>query len=127
LYDSAIDGVPGIYATNKGPIDGDFAVTDGTHVLQVSNRYPANINFQFNFALPFTGTKLAEVLAASHSPADLAHYTLRWDTTMPAVWHPLATATISTWSSAPARAISRWPRAGGRVSVKMGCSGLPTP
>ena len=88
LYDSSINGVPGIYTTNNGPIDGDFAVTDGKHALQVSNRYPANINFQFDFALPFAGTKLAEVLAASHSPADLAHYTLRWDATMPAVWAP---------------------------------------
>jgi hypothetical protein len=88
LYDSAIDGVAGIYTTNKGPVDGDFAVTDGKYALQVSNRYPANINFQFDFSLPFAGTKLAQVLAASHSPADLAHYTLRWDTTMPAVWAP---------------------------------------
>ena len=87
LYDpNSSNGVPGIYTTNKGPIGGDFAVTDGTHALQVSNRYPANINFQFDFALPFAGTKLAEVLASSQSPADLAHYTLRWDTTMPAVW-----------------------------------------
>jgi hypothetical protein len=87
LYDpSSGDGVPGIYTTNKGPIDGDFAVTDGRHALQVSNRWRDNINFQFDFALPFAGTKLAQVLAASHSPADLAHYTLRWDTTMPAVW-----------------------------------------
>ena len=88
LYDPSIDGVAGIYTTNKGPMDGDFAVTDGTHALQVSNRFPANINFQFDFVLPFAGTKLAEVLASSHSPADLAHYTLRWDTTMPAVWGP---------------------------------------
>jgi hypothetical protein len=80
------NGIPGIYTTNKGPIDGDFAVTDGTHALQVSNHYPANINFQFDFALPFAGTKLAEVLASHPTPADLAHYTLRWDTTMPAVW-----------------------------------------
>jgi hypothetical protein len=80
------DGVAGIYTTNKGPADGDFAVTDGTHALQVSNRWRDNINFEWDFALPFAGTKLAEVLAASHSPADLAHYTLRWDTTMPGVW-----------------------------------------
>jgi hypothetical protein len=88
LYDpnNPDDGVPGIYTTNKGPIDGDFAVTDGTHALQVSNRFPANINFQFDFALPFAGTKLADVLAGSPSPAELAHYTLRWDTTMSAVW-----------------------------------------
>jgi hypothetical protein len=87
LYDpSGTDGVAGIYTTNKGPMDGDFAVTDGTHSLQVSNRWRDNINFQFDFALPFAGTKLAQVVAASHSPADLAHYTLRWDTTMPAIW-----------------------------------------
>lgn len=88
LYDpnNPDDGVPGIFTTNKGPMDGDFAVTDGTHALQISNRYPANINFQFDFALPFAGTKLAEVLASHPSPAELAHYTLRWDTTMPAVW-----------------------------------------
>jgi hypothetical protein len=89
LYDPASsNGVPGIYTTNKGPMDGDFAVTDGTHVLQVTNRFPANINFQFDFALPFAGTKLAEVLASSQSPVDLAHYTLRWDTTMPGVYSP---------------------------------------
>ena len=87
LYDpSSSNGVAGIYTTNKGPIDGDFAVTDGTHALQITNKFPANINFQFDFVLPFAGTKLAEVLASSSSPADLAHYTLRWDTTMPAVW-----------------------------------------
>jgi hypothetical protein len=80
------DGVPGIYTTNKGPIDGDFAVTDGTHALQVSNRYPANTLFTFDFVLPFAGTKLAQVLASHPAPADLAHYTLRWDTTMPAIW-----------------------------------------
>ncbi len=88
LYDpnNPDDGVAGIYTTNKGPIDGDFAVTDGTHALQISNRFPANINFQFDFALPFAGTKLAEVLASNPSPADLAHYTLRWDTAMAGVW-----------------------------------------
>jgi hypothetical protein len=86
LYNPTNDGVAGIYTTNKGPADGDFAVTDGTHALQVSNRWRDNVNFEWDFALPFAGTKLAEVLAASHSPADLAHYTLRWDTTMPAVW-----------------------------------------
>ena len=89
LYDpTSSNGVPGIYTTNKGPIDGDFAVTDGIHALQISNRYRDNINFEFDFALPFAGTKLADVLASSHSLADLAHYTLRWDTTMTAVWSP---------------------------------------
>jgi hypothetical protein len=88
LYDpnNPDDGVPGIYTTNKGPVDGDFAVTDGTNALQVSNVFPANINFQFDFAVSLAGTKLAEVLAAHPNPADLAHYTLRWDTTMPGVW-----------------------------------------
>lgn len=86
LYSALSNGVPGIYTTNKGPFDGDFAVTDGTHALQVSNRWRDNINFEFDFALPFAGTKLAEVLASNPAPADLAHYTLRWDTTMPAVW-----------------------------------------
>ena len=83
LYDpTSSNGVPGIYTTNRGPTDGDFAVTDGTHALQVSNRTPDNINFQFDFSLPFAGTKLAEVLASHPSPAQLAHYTLRWDSTM---------------------------------------------
>ena len=86
LYDPTSDGVAGIYTTNAGPQDGDFAVTDGTHALQVSNSFPANINFQFDFALPFAGTRLAQILAAHPSPAELAHYTLRWDTTMPAIW-----------------------------------------
>jgi hypothetical protein len=84
------DGVAGIYTTNvyttNTAIVGDFAVTDGTHALQVSNVWPANYSFQFDFALPFAGTKLAEVLAGNPSPAQLAHYTLRWDTTMPALY-----------------------------------------
>ena len=124
LYDpnNPDDGVPGIYTTNKGPIDGDFAVTDGTHALQVSNRFPANINFQFDFALPFAGTKLAEVLASNPSPADLAHYTLRWDTTMPGVWAAASDGDFMNMVFAPVRATSPWPRAGGRASAKSGCS-----
>lgn len=86
LYNPASNGVPGIYTTNGGLAAGDFAVTDGTHALQVSNSFPANINFQFDFAIPFAGTKLAEVLAGNPSPAQLARYTLRWDTTMAAVY-----------------------------------------
>ena len=88
LYNPTNDGVPGIYTTNTGTLAADFAVTDGTHALQISNRWRDNLNFEWDFALPFAGTKLAEVLASHPSPVDLAHYTLRWDTTMAAVWAP---------------------------------------
>jgi hypothetical protein len=84
LYNPLTDGVPGIFATNSGPTDGDFAVTDGTHALQVTNHDPG-YQFQFDFALPLAGTKLAQVLAQNLTPAQLAHYTLRWDSTLPAV------------------------------------------
>jgi hypothetical protein len=89
LYDPNVNGVPGIFTTGGTTADTDFGVTDGTHSLQVSNSSPAA--FQADFEISFAGTKLADVLRldlpVGQRPtlAQLAHYTLRWDTTMPAV------------------------------------------
>lgn len=91
LYDPTTNGVPDVYTINSAPYpsgvpspyDTDFAVTDGTHALQVSNGAP--IGYQADFAISFAGTKLAQVLSSNLPLSQLAHYTLRWDTTMPAV------------------------------------------
>jgi len=91
LYDPTTNGVPNVYTINSAPYptgvpspyDTDFAVTDGTHALQVSNGAP--VSYQADFAVSFAGTKLAQILSSNLPLSQLAHYTLRWDTTMPAV------------------------------------------
>jgi hypothetical protein len=91
LYDAATNGVPDDYTINSAnypsglpsPNDTDFAVTDGIHALMVSNSTPAG--YQADIAISFAGTKLAQILNLNLPPAQLAHYTLRWDTTMPAL------------------------------------------
>jgi hypothetical protein len=93
LYNPATNGVPDVYTINSGsypantpsPYDSDFVVTDGAHALQVSNGSPANAAYQADFAISFAGTKLAQILSSNLPPSQLAHYTLRWDTTIPVV------------------------------------------
>jgi hypothetical protein len=91
LYDPTTNGVPDVYTINSAPYpsganspyDTDFSATDGSHSLQVSNTAPGS--YQADFAISFAGTKLAEILAQNLPLPQLAHYTLRWDTTMPAI------------------------------------------
>lgn len=65
----------------------DIRVSDGTHALQVN--YSGAGAWGSDFTLPFTNTKLAEVLkldlpAEERPPREaLARYTLRWETTYP--------------------------------------------
>lgn len=66
--------------------DTDFAVTESDGcALQVSNNFNGT-TFQADFAISFAGTKLAQILSSNFPPYQLAHYTLRWDTTMPEEW-----------------------------------------
>jgi hypothetical protein len=86
LYDPATDG--GLAGVDTDPGDAfeqasDFAVTDGSRALEVVNRLANYSSSAFRVSL--ASGKLAEILAANPSPADLAHYTLRWDSTLPAV------------------------------------------
>jgi hypothetical protein len=74
--------IPPVYST-------DFAVTDGDgHALMVSNYCTgAGVDgYEADFAVSFAGTKLAQILSMGLQLPDLAHYTLRWDTTMPEEW-----------------------------------------
>jgi hypothetical protein len=71
--------------TATGP--DDIRVSDGTHALQVN--YSGAGAWGSDFILPFTNTKLAEVLKLDLPPEErpsrdeLARYTLRWETTYP--------------------------------------------
>jgi hypothetical protein len=98
LYNPATNGTPDVCtASNQlaffhwipSPYDTDFAVTENDGcALQVSN-YDTGIGYdtyQADFAISFAGTKLAQILSSNLPPSQLAHYTLRWDTTMPEVW-----------------------------------------
>jgi hypothetical protein len=70
--------------------DTDFAVTENDGcALQVSN-YNNGGHYQADFAISFAGTKLAQILSQTNLyPWQLAHYTLRWDTTFPGMWYML--------------------------------------
>ncbi|SPE51672.1 exported hypothetical protein [Verrucomicrobia bacterium] len=86
-YDPATDmGVAGIYTggyPNTLEQESDFAVTDGTNALEVDVTAPY---YSYDvFSLPFAGTRLDQVLSLGLTPAQLAHYTLRWDVTTPMV------------------------------------------
>ena len=71
--------------TKQGP--DDIRVTEGTHALQVD--YAGAGTWHADFTLPFSGTKLAEILkldlpAEERPTADqLGRYTLRFDVTYP--------------------------------------------
>lgn len=100
LYDPTMNGVSNVYTMNPlnlstglpSSSDTDFAVTDGGHALMVSNAAPGAYAYQADFAISFAGTKLAQILSSNLPPSQLAHYTLRWDTTMPAVYSFFDTA-----------------------------------
>lgn len=94
LYNAATDAIPNICTTNfpllypaylPSPNITDFAVSepDGA-ALEVSNNCVSpDAGYEADFAVSFAGTKLAKIISQNLPPAELAHYTLRWDTTMP--------------------------------------------
>lgn len=97
LYNAATDAIPNVCTTNfpldfpatvPSPNITDFAVTESDGAaLEVSNAcVGADEGYEADFAISFAGTKLAEILSQKLPAADLAHYTLRWDTTMPEVF-----------------------------------------
>lgn len=94
FYDPTMNGVSNVYTMNALDLstglpstnDTDFAVTDGGHALMVSNTAPGAYSYQADFAISFAGTKLAQILSSNLPLSQLSHYTLRWDTTMPAVY-----------------------------------------
>lgn len=97
LYNSATDGIPNVCTTNFNlfypaflPSTNitDFAVTESDGAaLEVSNNFVApNTTYGADFAISFAGTKLAKIISQNLPPAELTHYTLRWDTTTPEEW-----------------------------------------
>ena len=99
LYDPATNGTPDVCTASNQlvyphiippPYDTDFAVTESDGcALQVSNYDTGSLNngYKADFQISFAGTnKLAQILSLGLLPSQLAHYTLRWDTTMPEVW-----------------------------------------
>jgi hypothetical protein len=96
LYNSVTDGIPNICTTNfqlgfppaylPSTNITDFAVTESDGAaLEVSNNcVGATAGYEADFAISFAGTKLAKIISQNLPPAQLAHYTLRWDSTMPA-------------------------------------------
>jgi hypothetical protein len=97
LYNPATNGVPNQCTQSNSlaflhwipsPYDTDFAVTESDGcALQVSNHCTGSYDgYQGDFAISFAGTKLAQIVSSNFPPAQLAHYALRWDTTMPEVW-----------------------------------------
>jgi hypothetical protein len=72
-----------IYPASNATNYSDFAVTDGTNCLEVINTAP---NYTYDIlSLPFAGTRLQQLLNLNLTPAQLAHYTIRWDVTTPYV------------------------------------------
>jgi hypothetical protein len=63
--------------------ESDFAVTDGTNCLAISNSVSGYV--QDVFSLPLAATRLQQILNLNLTPAQLAHYTIRWDVTVPYV------------------------------------------
>ena len=99
LYNPATNGTPDVCTVSNqlaflhwipSPYDTDFAVTESDGcALQVSNYCTGGMppdGYEADFAISFAGTKLAQILSSNLPPSQLAHYTLRWDTTMPEVW-----------------------------------------
>jgi hypothetical protein len=75
-----ISSPPSIYTPAE---ESDFAVSDGTNCLQVATSTSGYT--QFAFSLPLAGTRLQQILNLNLTPAQLAHYTIRWDLTSPYV------------------------------------------
>jgi hypothetical protein len=75
------------YVTPQGVAsESDFAVTDGTGCLMVSNNASGyNADFSLPLAAPYAANRLVQILNLNLSPAQLAHYTIRWDVTTPYV------------------------------------------
>ncbi len=71
---------------NVSSYDTDFAVTESDGCALMVSNVNTGTGFQGDFAISFAGTKLAQILSSNLPPYQLAHYTLRWDTTMPEVW-----------------------------------------
>jgi hypothetical protein len=98
LYNSATDGILGVCTTNylmafpsyvSSKNVTDFTVTENDGAaLEVSNSFTGagTDSYEADFAISFAGTKLAQILSQNLPLPQLAHYTLRWDTTMPEVW-----------------------------------------
>ena len=98
LYDPATNGIPNVCTASNQLIypnfipplhDTDFAVTENDGcALEVSNYCTGSYNgYEADFAISFAGTKLAQILSLGLPLPELAHYTLRWDTTMPEYWN----------------------------------------
>ena len=98
LYNPATNGIPNVCTLSNhlalftwipSPYDTDFSVTESDGcALQVSN-YDTGTGrntYQADFAISFAGTELAQILSLNLPLSQLAHYTLRWDSTLPAVW-----------------------------------------
>lgn len=95
LYNSVTDGVPNVCTTNYTLVYPnyvpstnitDFAVTESDGAaLEVSNSFTGvgTDGYEADFAVSFAGTKLAQILSQNLPVSELAHYTLRWDATMP--------------------------------------------
>lgn len=63
--------------------ESDFAVTDGTNCLCVSN---TTSGYDYDlFSLPLSGTLLQQLINLNLPPSVLAHYTIRWDLSTPYV------------------------------------------
>lgn len=98
LYNAATDGIPNICTTNFSlgfppaylPSTNitDFAVSESDGAaLEVSNVcLGPTAGYEADFAVSFAGTKLAKIISQNLPPAELTHYTLRWDTTMPEMY-----------------------------------------
>jgi hypothetical protein len=68
--------------------ESDFAVTDGTNCLCVSN---TAVGYDYDiFSLPLSGTVLGQLINLNLPASVLAHYTIRWDLSTPYV--PFANA-----------------------------------
>jgi hypothetical protein len=98
LFGVATDAIPNVCTTNylltypsyvPSTNITDFAVTESDGAaLEVSNSFTGSgtDGYEADFAVSFAGTKLAQIISQNLPPAELAHYTLRWDTTMPEMW-----------------------------------------
>jgi hypothetical protein len=95
LYNAATDAIANVCTTNfdmaypnsqPDPHITDFAVSESDGAaLEVSNNCytTAGVGYEADFAISFAGTKLGQILSQNWLPAQLAHYTLRWDSTLP--------------------------------------------
>jgi hypothetical protein len=98
LYNSATNGIPYVCTGSNhlafltwvpSTNDTDFAVTESDgYALGVSNYCTGTgrNTYQADFQISFAGTKLAQILSQNLPLPQLAHYTLRWDVSMPEVW-----------------------------------------